>query len=74
VVLVLESGSQLEPAELIRFLIPRMPRYMVPRFVEIVSELPKTEATQRVRKVELRQSPMTPATWDREAAGVEVPR
>ena len=63
---------QLAPEELVRFLIPRMPRYMVPRYVELVTALPHTEATNRVRKVELREDPFNAATWDREAAGVTV--
>ena len=50
-----------------------MPRFMVPRFVEIRDSLPKTEATMRIQKVKLREDPLNDATWDREAAGIEVP-
>ena len=43
-----------------------MPRFMIPRYVEVVDALPKTP-TMRVRKVELRDVPLNDATWDREA-------
>jgi crotonobetaine/carnitine-CoA ligase len=74
VVVVTVAGVDLDPADLVRFLIPRMPRFMVPRYVEVVDELPKTDATQRVRKVELRRDALNDRTWDREAAGIELPR
>ncbi len=67
VFVVLKEGSFLDPQELIRYLIPRMPGFMVPRFIEIVTELEKT-ATQRVKKVELRARGNSAATWDRELA------
>jgi crotonobetaine/carnitine-CoA ligase len=71
---VCRPGSDLTPQELIEFLTPKMPRYMVPRFVEFVASLPKTEATLRVQKAKLRQHPLSENTWDREAAGVDVPK
>jgi crotonobetaine/carnitine-CoA ligase len=71
---VLARGAALTPAELIEFLIPRMPRFMVPRYVEVLAELPKSEALSKVRKVELRRDPLNAATWDRVAAGIEIPR
>ncbi len=51
---------------------PRMPKFMVPRYVEFVTELPKTEGTMRTRKVELRTESLNDNTWDREAAGIRV--
>jgi crotonobetaine/carnitine-CoA ligase len=74
VCIVVHDGAELEPEELIHFLIPLMPRFMVPRFVELCDSLPKTEATMRVQKVKLREDPLNDATWDREAAGIEVPK
>ena len=49
-----------------------MPKFMVPRYVEFVAELPKTEGTLRTRKFELRNAALNDATWDREAAGIRV--
>jgi crotonobetaine/carnitine-CoA ligase len=71
---VVEPGQTFDPADLIHFLIPRVPRFMVPRYVEVVDSFPKTEATLRVRKHLLREHALGDATWDREAAGIEVPR
>ena len=66
-------GRTLDPAELIEFLRPRMAHYMIPRYMRIVDELPKTP-TAKVQKTELRREAITPDTWDREAAGVRLRR
>ena len=50
-----------------------MPYFMVPRFIEFRADLPR-KPTQKVRKVVLREEGITPATWDREAAGFKVTR
>jgi crotonobetaine/carnitine-CoA ligase len=42
-----------------------MPRFMLPRYVEVVDDLPRTEASMRVRKHELRNQGVTDSTWDR---------
>ncbi|MFC0527654.1 AMP-binding protein [Phytohabitans kaempferiae] len=42
----------------------RMPAYMVPRYFELIDEMPMT-ATQRVTKYVLRQRGNGPRTWDR---------
>jgi crotonobetaine/carnitine-CoA ligase len=68
------QGADLTPEALIEFLIPRMPRFMVPRFVEFVDVFPRTEATMRVQKVKLRAEALNDRTWDREAAGIVVPK
>ena len=67
-VVVPRPGESVEPAGLIDFLSPRLPRFMLPRYVEVVESLPKTP-TEKVRKVELRAQGITPSTWDREADG-----
>jgi len=64
-------GADLDPAELIEFLRPRCAHHMIPRYVRVVEELPKTP-TAKVKKAELRAAGVTPDTWDREAAGVVV--
>jgi crotonobetaine/carnitine-CoA ligase len=50
-----------------------MPRFMVPRFIEFVDALPQTP-TMKVQKAVLRARPLAASAWDRERAGVEVPR
>ncbi len=63
---IAKPGSALNPAELLEALGPRMPRYMLPRYVEFVDDLPRTEATLRVQKAKLRERPLSGCTWDRE--------
>lgn len=65
VVVVLKPDSQLGHGELVKYLSGQMPAFMVPRYVEFVTDLPKTP-TLRVQKSELRAQPLTDATWDRE--------
>ena len=50
-----------------------IPRFAVPRFIEAVTEIPKS-ATGKIQKEPLREAGITNRTWDREAAGYKVPR
>ncbi|MEM9655999.1 MAG: AMP-binding protein [Actinomycetota bacterium] len=72
IAVVVQPGESFDPADLIRFLAPRMPRFAIPRFIEIWDELPKTEATARIQKAKIRDAGVTDRTWDRVAAGVTV--
>ena len=72
VVLVPEDAAP-DPAELTAWMAERMPYFMVPRYIRVMQALPKTP-TERVRKTELRDEGITPDTWDRDVAGVEVRR
>ncbi len=73
VIAIVKSGATLTPEELIEFLVPRMPRFMVPRYVEFVAEFPKTEAALRVQKYLLRNNALNESTWDREKARIDLP-
>ena len=73
ILVVRKPGAAATEQDIVEFLIPRMPRFMVPRYVEFVDVLPKTP-TGKVKKVELRERGMTETTWDRDAAGVVVPK
>ncbi len=69
VVVVQRPGARkVDPATLIAHANGKLPRFAVPRYVEVVDALPKTE-TNKVRKNVLRATPFTPATWDRLAQG-----
>jgi carnitine-CoA ligase len=68
--IVATDPQSFDPATLIRFLTPRMPSYMLPRYVEVVEDLPRNETSMRVRKHEIRDRGLTAATWDREAFGL----
>ncbi len=74
VVVVRMPDSGLDAETLVQDLIETMPRFMVPRYVEFVDSLPKTDATQRIKKVELRADALNEHTWDRELAGIELPK
>ncbi|HWS73632.1 MAG TPA: AMP-binding protein [Quisquiliibacterium sp.] len=65
------DGRSIDPAALLEFLRGRMAHFMVPRYIRILPELPKTP-TSKVLKHELRAQGVTPDTWDREAAGIRV--
>ena len=73
IVVVLDEGATLDPAELVDYLSKRMPRHWVPRFVEYASELPRTDS-HKLKKAELREAGITPETWDREQAGIVYKR
>jgi crotonobetaine/carnitine-CoA ligase len=65
VALVLKPDHMVEPQAIIAFLEPRLPRFMVPRFIDIVETLPKTP-TGKVRKHLLRDAGITASSFDRE--------
>jgi crotonobetaine/carnitine-CoA ligase len=66
VAVIVRDPATFDPGALVAYLEPRMPRFMVPRYVEVVDDLPRTEASLRVRKHELRERGVTRATYDRE--------
>jgi crotonobetaine/carnitine-CoA ligase len=74
VLIVLKPNSSLTEEILINFLVDRAPRFMIPRYVEIVEDLPKTEAMQKIRKFELRENALNDRTWDREESSTYFPR
>lgn len=73
VCLTLRPEKTITPFELVKYCEDRMAYFMIPRYVRIMEELPKT-ATERVKKVSLREDGVTPDTWDREAAGYKIKR
>ena len=71
VVVSLVEGQKLDPADLIHFLKPRMAHFMVPRYIRILGDLPKTP-TNKVEKYLLRKDGVTSDTFDRDAAGIRI--
>jgi crotonobetaine/carnitine-CoA ligase len=61
---VRRQGSTISPQDLYEDLQSRMTRFMIPRYIEFVDELPKTQATLRVIKADLRGRGVGPDTWD----------
>jgi carnitine-CoA ligase len=70
---VLRPGQSLDPVALLDHCGPRMPYFAVPRYVEFVDDLPRTE-NGKVQKFRLRERGITPATFDRESVGYKVSR
>jgi crotonobetaine/carnitine-CoA ligase len=70
---ILKPGEAATPDELCRFVNDNAPYFFVPRYVEIVDELPQTP-TGRVQKFKLRERGLTQETWDGKTAGFEIRR
>ena len=71
--IVMKPGCRIEPIDLMKFCEQRMPYYAIPRFLDFVSELPRTE-NGKVQKFRLRERGRGAGTWDREAAGYVLKR
>jgi carnitine-CoA ligase len=72
-VVALRPDATLDYPELLDFCGARMPYFCVPRYVEVVDELPKT-IIGRIRKDILRSRGVGPGAWDRESHGYIVSR
>ena len=67
VVVVEVPGKTLDPADLVAFVSKDLPRFAVPRYVEIVDSLPKGPS-ERVEKGKVRERGITSAAWDSDVA------
>ena len=70
---MLQEDSRIGEEELCRWMAERVPYFAIPRYVEFRDDLPRNPVG-RVLKFELRAQGVTPATWDRERAGVTFDR
>jgi crotonobetaine/carnitine-CoA ligase len=72
---VCHVGQALDPVELIRFCEANLAYFMVPRYIEFVSDLPRT-STEKVQKRLLREraEKRLSEIWDREKAGITLTR
>ncbi len=71
VVISLVEGQSFDYLLFFEYLRDRMAYFMLPRYIRIMDELPKTP-TQKVMKEVLRRAAVTDETWDREAHGIVV--
>ncbi len=62
---VAAAEAVVKAAELCKFLENRMPKFALPRYVELLESLPTTQATFRIQKVQLRERGVGPDTFDR---------
>jgi carnitine-CoA ligase len=72
IVIALGPEAKVAPLDLIKWSEPRLPYFMVPRFVEFVDELPKT-ANGKVMRYELRKTGIA-RCWDLEKSGYSISR
>jgi crotonobetaine/carnitine-CoA ligase len=73
VVVTLRPGATVDYVELLDFCSERMPYFCVPRYLEVLDEIPKN-VIGRIRKDELRSRGLGSGTWDREAHGYVLSR
>jgi crotonobetaine/carnitine-CoA ligase len=73
VVVTLRPGGQLDHVELLDFCSECMPYFCVPRYLEVLDEIPKN-VIGRVRKDVLRGRGLGAGAWDREAHGYVLSR
>jgi crotonobetaine/carnitine-CoA ligase len=73
VAVVANPGAVIDPAQLARFVNEQAPFYLVPRYIDLVTELPHTP-TGKVQKFEVRRRGVTATTWDREQSGFVLER
>ena len=67
------AGKEIDHATLLNFLGDRMPYFMVPRYIRVLDELPKTPSAKVMKHV-LRSEGVTPETWDREQHNISFKR
>uniref|UniRef100_UPI0035C9D465 AMP-binding protein n=1 Tax=uncultured Sphingomonas sp. TaxID=158754 RepID=UPI0035C9D465 len=63
--IVLHANKTLSAADIARHAHEQMPRFAQPRYIRFIESLPKT-SSEKVRKVDLRQTGVTPQTIDLE--------
>ena len=66
IVVVAAEDSTLTAAALYDWLTGVMPKYMLPRYIEFTSTLPRT-ATNKIEKFQLKEAGLGAGVWDREA-------
>jgi crotonobetaine/carnitine-CoA ligase len=67
VLVVAVSGRVPDPEQLVAFVERDLPAFAVPRFIEVVDELPKTPS-EKVAKGKVRERGITDAAWDANVA------
>ena len=71
VVATLRPGQDLAPEALLQYLEPRIPHFMLPRYITLAREELQKTPTGKIQKQPLRAAG-TAGCWDREAAGYKV--
>lgn len=72
-VVILKPGATLTHEQLTEYLVPLLPYFMIPRYLEFSEALPRTPSL-KVEKYQLRKLGVTATTWDREKSGMRLRR
>jgi crotonobetaine/carnitine-CoA ligase len=72
-VIIQRAGAALTAEELMDWLQPRMPFFMLPRYIEFVADLPRTPSA-KIEKYKLVEAGLSPSAWDREKANYRIER
>ncbi len=59
------AGAELDIRDLMEHCVKNMAYFMIPRYVDVVEEIPRT-GTLRVQKAEMKRRGVADSTWDRE--------
>jgi len=73
VAVVLQPGKMMKPDELLDYLQDKLAYFQIPRFIDFVEELPKSEV-HRIMKRFLKERGVVETTYDREKAGYKIKR
>lgn len=60
---VARDGADIDPADLLGFLVGRLPGFALPRYMTVLNELPRTDSTQRVQRNVIAARPRE-SFWD----------
>jgi crotonobetaine/carnitine-CoA ligase len=63
--LVAKSGESIDLDAMGAWLADQMPKFMIPRYLEVIAEFPRTPTTQRIQKNLLRSQTPGSGEWDR---------
>ncbi|HEC38273.1 MAG TPA: ATP-dependent acyl-CoA ligase, partial [bacterium] len=73
IAIVMKPGESMTPEELLDFCQGKMAYFMIPRYIEFVEKLPKSEV-HRIMKRFLKEQGITEKTYDREKTGYKIKR
>jgi crotonobetaine/carnitine-CoA ligase len=73
IVVALDADHAFSNESLIDHLVGALPHFMVPRYIRVVDDFPRTP-TGKVLKRSLAGEGITPSTWDRESHGIFLKR
>ncbi len=72
-VIIQRAGARLAPEALMDWLQPRLPFFMLPRYIEFVDDMPRTPSA-KIEKYKLVEAGLSASAWDREKAGYRIDR